>query len=356
MIEADVAVIGGGPAGSVAALRLARAGQRVAVLHEHAPAPPVGDHLPGEARPLLDALGLQPLLGHTGALRSSGVTSAWGEPELHAKPGVFSPYGAGWHLDRSRFDAALRDEARAAGALVLQPARVHQLRGGAGRWALQIRGCDALVRARWLIDATGRTAWLGRAMGSAPIVVDRLYGFVAIARGRLPPFALVEARPQGWFYSAPLPSDRAGERAVVMFLTDAERGASRWWPRWWQGSRTASRFEGFPLGPIRAYRATSQWSPLSTVAGWLPVGDAALARDPLSSKGLLSALRSGLDAAGALLRTTTDPSAVLGYLAQLGTAFDDYRRRRAEVYRAEHRFVDRPFWSSRRGAPPIAPV
>jgi 2-polyprenyl-6-methoxyphenol hydroxylase-like FAD-dependent oxidoreductase len=55
--QADVAIIGGGPAGAVAALTLARLGVTVALLDAGTRHSLVGETLPPAIRPVLDRLG-----------------------------------------------------------------------------------------------------------------------------------------------------------------------------------------------------------------------------------------------------------------------------------------------------------
>src|SRR5215472_18025891 len=75
----DVIVAGGGPAGSMAALTLARRGRRVALLEagrreEHR----YGETLPPEMNPVLRQAGLWPTFEESGPLESPGIAARWG--------------------------------------------------------------------------------------------------------------------------------------------------------------------------------------------------------------------------------------------------------------------------------------
>ena len=62
-------------------------------------------------------------------------------------------------------------------------------------------------------------------------------------------------------------------------------------------------------------------------AGWLAVGDAALAFDPLSSQGLLTALFTGMEAGNALhAHLSGDADAVGRYGLRLATIYEAYLR------------------------------
>lgn len=132
----DAVVAGGGPAGAVAALVLARAGRRVAIVDDP-PAPGAGAHkigesLPSAAAPLLRDLNLWPDGTAPPHLRSTGMSVSWGSPALHERGPVQDPYGAGWQLDRLRFDTFLREAAHAAGAEPLHGRAVDAVDDGPG--------------------------------------------------------------------------------------------------------------------------------------------------------------------------------------------------------------------------------
>jgi flavin-dependent dehydrogenase len=101
----EVAVIGAGPAGSVASLVLARQGRSVIMLDSlEGPKRKVGESLPSAARPILKHLGLLPLADNGIHLISHGNNSAWGSTEIQTTDYIRDPNGPGWHLDRPRFD------------------------------------------------------------------------------------------------------------------------------------------------------------------------------------------------------------------------------------------------------------
>src|SRR5262249_58094658 len=82
--------------------------------------------------------------------------------------------------------------------------------------------------------------------------------------------------------------------------------------------------------------------------GWVAVGDAAFAYDPLSGHGITSALASGRDAGRAIAAAFAgDAEALPGYADRLSRARRLYQRRRLEQYTQEHRWANRPFWGRR---------
>src|SRR5690606_14393991 len=111
---------------------------------------------------------------------------------------VFDPNGAGWHLDRARFDASVRAAAADAGAQVIGGAQAGRLARTDAGWRVPLRlasGTAAVVYGRYLIDATGRASVLARHLGARRRRDDRLLAFVATYRpaprmaARVPPDA-----------------------------------------------------------------------------------------------------------------------------------------------------------------------
>jgi len=83
-------------------------------------------------------------------------------------------------------------------------------------------------------------------------------------------------------------------------------------------------------------------------AGWLTIGDAALAFDPLSAQGVFNALYTGLAGAEAALRWLQgEAGALADYRSALAAIGNAYLRHRAAWYGEERRWPDQPFWRRR---------
>jgi flavin-dependent dehydrogenase len=324
----------------------------------------IGEALPPAGRPLLRDLGVLDRFLEDGHLPCHGNLSAWGSPELHVTDFIFDRNGHGWHLDRARFDASLRQAAADAGAVVRSGVRLVSAKRspGEGDWrvALGAGGAEAEeeVRCRWLVDATGRGSTVARHHGVARTTTDALVAFFARLRpssdGDRDARTLIEAAPGGWWYTALVP---AGER-VVAWLTDADLAdrAALLSPEGFaakvaetqhvaaklaaHGYTISVRPRGADAGSARLFRFAGD--------GWLAAGDTAISFDPLSSQGILTALYTGMRAGQALhAHLDGDGSALPAYAERLEGIHRAYLRNHAIYYGYETRWPDHTFWRRR---------
>ncbi|HEY0372671.1 MAG TPA: tryptophan 7-halogenase [Thermoanaerobaculia bacterium] len=317
MTEYDVAIAGAGPAGSAAAIALARGGARVA-LHDRGVSRAIGESLVPSASTLLAELGVLDRFLADAHAPCYGNLSAWGTSELAEQDFIRSPYGHGWHLDRARFDAMLRDAARDAGATLV----------------------DVLPDARMTIDATGRASAIARARGVRRVTHDQLIAFFAVFTTERQTDhdsrTLVESAPEGWFHTARLPN----ATRVVTFFTD--EGPPRLPIESTVHVAAILADHGYTqAGPIRSADARSARLEHFHGDDWLAVGDAALSFDPLSSQGILAALYSGVKAANAVLSGELD-----AYSAALTSLWDAFVTNQKAYYAMETRWRT-PFWACR---------
>lgn len=363
-----IVVAGGGPAGAAAAIALARAGRDVLLVAGSDDVGfKVGEGLPPNARSLLRELGVLDRVLADGHRPSPGTCAFWGDAMPHANDFLFQLHGHGLQLDRSRFDAMLREAAMQAGAEirhdtfakiitagdVTRPHRI-ALRPANARASTQAEAIDA----DWLIDASGRAASLARALGARKVAHDGQIAFHQRLRserdddhdGR----TWVEAVEDGWWYSVLLPS----RERLVAFLTDADLCDHR---RLLDGDGLWRALADAPA--LHALCATHGYAPASRALGadasgchldraagehWLAVGDAALAFDPLSSKGIANALYTGLRAADALLRHEHgDVDAIDGYARHAIDIHRVYREQLRAFHAMEARWPEAAYWSRR---------
>jgi geranylgeranyl reductase family protein len=183
-LSTDVLVIGGGPAGSSVAARLAEAGHHVIVVEKRAEGrhKSCGDLLSPRAVNELDRLGIDPLAMGGHAVRGVRMT--------HGAQRVEAPWPA--HPDfpdhgvvcrREILDEALRTRARAAGADVLMgheaTAPVSDRGFVRGATVATAAGSTRDIAARFIVVADGASSRFGRGLGTSR---QRKWPYVIAAR------------------------------------------------------------------------------------------------------------------------------------------------------------------------------
>jgi flavin-dependent dehydrogenase len=139
----DAIIIGAGPAGSSAAILLARAGWKVALVErQNFPRRKVcGECIAATNLPLLEKLGVGVAFQALAGPPLKRVALISGEHFIHADlpalPGTARPWGKA--LGREHLDLLLLQQAERAGAALFQPWTVYATEGEAGNWRCGLR-------------------------------------------------------------------------------------------------------------------------------------------------------------------------------------------------------------------------
>src|SRR5436305_2620434 len=164
----DVAIIGGGPAGSTAATLLAKAGRRVIVFErEKFPRFRIGESLLPFSMNAFDRLGVREKLDANFLPKYGGeIVSACGTKgvKFYFKDGFRSKRDRAYQVTRSEFDKVLLDHSRENGAEVHEETEVTKLEFSDDRVKIDIEAPDGTkptIAARYLLDCSGRQTILG---------------------------------------------------------------------------------------------------------------------------------------------------------------------------------------------------
>lgn len=159
----DAVIVGAGPAGSAAAILLARSGWTVALVEQQRfPRRKVcGECIAASNLPLLEVLGIGSALKAAAGPELRHMVLMHGKQSIVADLPAAAHTGYRWGraLGRETLDALLLEEARLSGAVILQPWALRNIDGTAGDWRFEIRAVDAktsaTLQAPVAIDAHG---------------------------------------------------------------------------------------------------------------------------------------------------------------------------------------------------------
>jgi len=317
---ADVAVVGGGPAGAAAAVTMAQAGLQVTVV-DKATFPRdkfCGDGLTAGALRLLEALGLDPADVPSWTWVDDIVVSSPSHRAvcfpLPREQGRFAAVAR-----RSELDAAVLDLARAAGAKVLDGHAVVGAHQHSDRVVLQVEGVGE-VHARYAVGADGMWSPLRKHLGDPHPEGYRgewhaFRQYVTGVTGRAATDLYVWFEPDllpGYAWSFPL-VDADGSRGIVNVGFGVHRGGKvpipamkDLWPQLLERPHIqAALGPGVHAeGPHRAWPIPGRVDQASLAHGRaLWVGDAVGACDVMTGEGIGQALLTGRLAAEAIVAT-----------------------------------------------------
>lgn len=358
-----VLIMGGGPAGLALALALSQTGVRVWVAESsNYTEPRIGEHLTPDGIQALNSLIPDRPLSSKVHQSSSGVDAYWGGSAPNQMDYLFHPIGAGANLSRPTFDRDLAAKCRRAGARIALSAVLKFATWKGTYWAVALAAAGGSIELSpaLIVDATGRRASFARSQGATILEGDQQIALVQFFRsnneaesrsgGRL----LIEATESGWWYYAPLSSGRS----VAALMTDADllpRGGKKalreWWSEQIRGSlhvkaKAFNRqdFENDLL--VRWARSQRLSEPAGK--GWLAVGDAAHAFDPLASNGIAKALEGARQSADAVLRCLSrGENSLREYREWMVETYREYCWMRRGYYLLETRWPSARFWQRR---------
>ena len=165
----DVAIIGGGPAGTTAGTLLARAGRRVIVLErDKFPRFKIGESLLPFSMKAFTRLGLQDKFRSARFMEKFGgeMVGACSEEgvKFYFKDGFGSQTDRAYQVTRADFDKVLLEHARENGVEVHEETAVESVDFSDTEVQLRIKpkeGDASQLRARYVIDASGRNSVVG---------------------------------------------------------------------------------------------------------------------------------------------------------------------------------------------------
>ena len=346
--DADVVVVGGGPAGSILASYLAGAGIDHVVLDRAVhPRPHVGESLVCSTTRVFDEIGFLPRLESGEFVRKRGAvfTLDGGRRELalefRAMPDLGIAQAHTYHVDRARFDELLLAHAAARGARIRQGVGVESI-DLAGELPRVTGSSGESLRARIVADASGRATVLGRQLRTRrndprlnQIAVHGWFRGVDRGPGDTADWIHIHVfdAPRAWAWQIPI----NGEVTSVGIVCEGQAGLGRDenGEAFFARMVASHPLLAARLGKAQAVSALavegsqSYFGERLAGRGWIAVGDAAQFVDPVFSSGVSVAAESARFAAQAIRDALSDPARAAERFAE----YDQTVRRGGEVWR-----------------------
>jgi flavin-dependent dehydrogenase len=346
----DAIIIGGGPGGSTASSALAKEGKKVLILErERFPRFHVGESLIPYGNDELKKIGVWDKLVNGGFMPKLGAEFVSGNSKAGIRIlfGRYLPagYAQTFQVERAKFDHLLLDHAQSLGCEVWQDTKVQSAKIGDDGVTVTCErdGQTHEISARWILDASGRDAFLGRQMQlpktdlGLPKKFATFAHFKHVKRNEVPDdgHITVVRLDFGWFWMIPLDAEKTSIglvqtldhfrstgmkpeecfEHVVATTTELQRRMA-----------DAERVSDYSFAGDYTYRHLQNAGPR-----WLLVGDAAGFIDPIFSSGVMMAVKSGYLAATKVLAAdkagvALSPQAQAKYTKKVGQMCDVFLR------------------------------
>lgn len=381
--ETDIAIIGAGIGGCVAAMALAPHYSVTLIDIKREQQSYLGESLPLAAKHILDKLALEDVL-NSHLKTPQGMISDWGNDTAQLLGNLRDPDGLGWMVNHQMLEKQLRENVVERGVSTFWSSDLEGSEQDQQGWVLTLSEtpenntapCKQVVRAKVVIDATGRQATFAKQQGARYKEEDSLVSVWMTYRSTNEnEMSSIHPSENGWWYSAPLPDsienaaqstfERPQSEGRLMLLsyqtdsdlledelsnsTDALLKAAKEVP---ELAQLLDAME--PCTEIHCGVKAVNSSRLIDLDhnNWFAIGDAAMSLDPLSSQALFQAMASAMQLSELIMKFGIDTEVGKTTIAfefeqQLERIWHQLEAEKLSYYAQERRWCRSKFWERR---------
>lgn len=372
-LETDILIIGGGIAGCIAAISLAKTHRIVLLDKNKEPNERIGESLAPAAQRILKQLNLLKGMDKSSVydeplyIKNMGMQSFWGSDKVHIVDHLRNPDGFVQSLNRKNFESYLRESALDRGVKCLWPAKLQTSNYKANYWHITAKSNEKTdqksyhVKSKFVIDASGRQSSFARSLDIKREAIDKLIACWATMPNHLQnTMSTISADKNGWWYSAVVPNNKR----IIAFQTDAdlidknEIKKTAFFIELAKGNNEMKSILKETKSELQFHgTVAANSSRLKQVTGkqWAALGDAAISFDPLSSQGMYNAMASAMQLTTLIINHNLihdytfekDKSFQYNYTQQINAIWDHYLQHKKLFYNAEMRWKESTFWKRR---------
>ncbi|WP_052594064.1 NAD(P)/FAD-dependent oxidoreductase [Aureispira sp. CCB-QB1] len=352
----DIAVIGGGPAGSTIAHQLTQFGYKVLLLEKAAfPRPHIGLSLSAGILHWLDLLEIRDIVAAKGFVSAKESKLLWASEHIVDKN--FDTDKAGWHVDRGVFDEILMNAAVKKGVDLLQGFKQLQLQlSPEEQWDISIKDATNKtinIQADFLVEASGRKPVVKNSIKKAYLTKTLATYAYWRCNEVMCANSFIEAIPNGWVWGAPV----SEYDYLMCVFSDADfikKHASL-------NQFYNKSIECASLFPAQKYHrkdsilntcdATAYVDSQPISKQYIRVGDAAYSLDPIASQGVQKAIKSAFQGAivvNTLLSQPQNEMLAINYYKQVIDIEVTKNQTWTKAFYNQHQqFKHHSFWKTR---------
>ena len=289
----DVAVIGAGPAGTTAVLRLLQLGYKVIIIEKQVfPRFNIGESLSPGVKEILKYIGAGEIVAKYYATPPIPSHVLWETENVPLK----IPPEQNHHLivDRASFDQDLLQLCVAKGADVLQPFSAEKMTYNKDHYDIYCSSAKRpylKVRANFIFDATGKQGVSNDV--KYHIAPPTFAKSITVKNDHISKCSFLEAHPNFWLWGTTLSNDTM---RFIFFCDPIKKSLQPTTEELLSQSYFGKQLREHVCSFEKSFLSYPYWNTTAIEAHCFKIGEAAFALDPLSSSGVEKAMRYALQA------------------------------------------------------------